>query len=164
MKTVTLTELANMLHEELFGRVIPCWLTRGVDRDHSGLFTCLNKAGEIFSTDKYLSSQARAQWVYQVVLHSCGAVHAVIERLIAAGVNCLHPIQALAKDMDAATLARDFKGRIAFMGGIDTQQPLTLGTPEQIRADVRRVRSLLGPNLIVSPSHEAILPTLELVQ
>lgn len=95
---------------------------------------------------------------YQVLLHSCGAIHQVIERLINAGVNCLHPIQALAAQMDADTLARDFKGRIAFMGGIDTQELLTNGTPEQVKTDVRRVKKLLGPNLIVSPSHEAILP------
>ena len=60
--------------------------------------------------------------------------------------------------MDAATLARDFKGRIAFMGGIDMQELLTHGTPEQVTAEVHRVKNLLGPNLIVSPSHEAILP------
>ena len=95
---------------------------------------------------------------YQVVLHSCGSIYPVIERLIAAGVQCLHPLQALAANMDAETLARDFKGRIAFMGGIDAQDLLTNGTPEQIRADVRRVKRILGPNLIVSPSHEAILP------
>jgi len=95
---------------------------------------------------------------YQVFLHSCGAVHQVVERLIGAGVDCRHPIPALAKGMDADSLARDFKGRIAFMGGIDVQQLLTRGTPEEIQADVRRVRGILGPNLIVSPSHEAILP------
>lgn len=61
-------------------------------------------------------------------------------------------------NMDADTLARDYKGRIAFMGGIDVQQLLIYSTPEQIRADVRRVRRILGPNLIISPSHEAILP------
>jgi uroporphyrinogen decarboxylase len=82
----------------------------------------------------------------------------VIERLIVGGVNCLHPLQALAKDMDAETLAAHFKGRIAFMGGIDVQQLLTHGTPEAVRAEVRRVKRVLGPNLIVSPSHEAILP------
>ena len=32
------------------------------------------------------------------------------------------------------------------------------GTPEEIKADVHRVKNLLGPNLIVSPSHEALLP------
>ena len=93
----------------------------------------------------------------QVVLHSCGAIHPVIERLIESGVNCLHPIQALAANMDAETLSKDFKGRITFMGGIDTQELLPNATPEAVAAEVRRVKALLGPNLIVSPSHEAIL-------
>lgn len=95
---------------------------------------------------------------YQVLLHSCGAIHRVIEKLIAAGVDCLHPLQAKARNMDAETLARDFKGRIAFMGGIDTQHLLVHATPEEIKQDVRRVKNLLGPRLIVSPSHEALLP------
>jgi len=95
---------------------------------------------------------------YQVILHSCGAIHKVIDRLIASGVDCLHPLQALARNMDADTLARDFKGRIAFLGGIDTQQLLVHGSPEDVKADVRRVKRLLGPCLIVSPSHEALLP------
>jgi len=95
---------------------------------------------------------------YQAILHSCGAIHKVIDRLITAGVDCLHPLQALAANMDAGTLARDFKGRIAFMGGIDTQHLLVHGTPDEVRAEVLRVQALLGPRLIVSPSHEALLP------
>ncbi len=106
---------------------------------------------------KKFTDQAHAHG-YQAILHSCGAIHRVIGRLIDAGVDCLHPLQALARDMDAATLARDFKGRISFLGGIDTQDLLVHGTPDQIRADVRRVKDLLGPHLIVSPSHEALLP------
>jgi uroporphyrinogen decarboxylase len=98
------------------------------------------------------------RWGYQVILHSCGSVYKVIERLIAAGVECLHPLQARAANMDAETLARDFKGRIAFLGGIDTQELLVHGTPAVVKADVRRVKELLGPCLIVSPSHEALLP------
>lgn len=95
---------------------------------------------------------------YQVMHHSCGAIHKIIPSFIAAGIDALHPLQAKAQNMDAETLARDFKGKIAFVGGIDTQDLLVNGTPEQIRADVRRVKELLGPNLIVSPSHEALLP------
>jgi len=94
----------------------------------------------------------------RVILHSCGAIHKVIDRLIDAGVDCLHPLQAKAANMDAETLARDFGGRIAFMGGIDTQDLLVNGTPGDVRAEVRRVKELLGPAYIVSPSHEAILP------
>jgi len=95
---------------------------------------------------------------YQALLHSCGAIHRVIDRLIAAGVDCLHPLQALAANMSAEILARDYKGRIAFMGGVDTQHLLVHGTPDDVKADVHRIMRLLGPRLIVSPSHEAVLP------
>lgn len=98
------------------------------------------------------------RWGKQVILHSCGAIHKVVDKLIGAGVDCLHPLQALAHDMDAATLARDFGGRITFLGGIDVQQLLVHGGPAEVAAEVRRVKELLGPHLIVSPSHEALLP------
>ena len=67
-------------------------------------------------------------------------------------------IGPVGSDMDADTLARDFKGRIAFMGGIDSQHLLVHGSAADVRADVRRVQDLLGPRLIISPSHEALLP------
>jgi uroporphyrinogen decarboxylase len=95
---------------------------------------------------------------YQVLLHSCGSIHAVIGRLIAAGVDCLHPLQAGAAHMEARTLARDFHGQVAFLGGVDTQELLIHGTPAEVKAEVQRLEALLGPNLIVSPSHEALLP------
>ncbi|MCP4337648.1 MAG: hypothetical protein GY799_01885, partial [Desulfobulbaceae bacterium] len=63
-----------------------------------------------------------------------------------------------ATNMEAETLAREFKGRISFMGGIDTQDLLVNGSPDEIEADVRRVKAALDPRLIVSPSHEAVLP------
>ncbi|MEN6357520.1 MAG: uroporphyrinogen decarboxylase family protein [Armatimonadota bacterium] len=95
---------------------------------------------------------------YKVMHHSCGAVHKIIPKYIEMGVDALHPLQARASNMDAETLARDFKGKIAFVGGIDTQHLLVHGSPEDVKAEVRRVKALLGPNLVISPSHEALLP------
>jgi uroporphyrinogen decarboxylase len=95
---------------------------------------------------------------HKVIMHSCGAVRKIIPDLIDIGIDVLHPLQANAANMDAATLARDFKGKIAFMGGIDTQNLLVNATPAQVKDEVRRVRGLLGPNLVVSPSHESLLP------
>jgi uroporphyrinogen decarboxylase len=95
---------------------------------------------------------------YQVILHSCGSIHRVIGRLIDAGVECLHPLQAKARNMEAETLASDFGGKIAFMGGIDTQRVLNRGMPNEVREEVKRIKDILGPYLIVSPSHEAVLP------
>ncbi len=106
---------------------------------------------------KEFASLARSRG-YIVMHHSCGAIHKIIGRLISVGVDVLHPLQAKAKGMDAETLARDFKGKIAFLGGIDTQELLVNGTPEQVREEVRRIKRFLGPNLVVSPSHEALLP------
>ncbi|MCL2478146.1 MAG: uroporphyrinogen decarboxylase family protein [Treponema sp.] len=95
---------------------------------------------------------------YNVVLHSCGAIDRVIPRLIDAGVEVLHPIQAMARNMGAETLAKKYNNRIVFLGGVDTQRLLPFGTPDQVRAEVRRLKDLFGPNYIVSPSHESILP------
>ena len=98
----------------------------------------------------------------KAMLHSCGAIGRVIPTLIDAGMDGLHPLQAKAVGMDAATLAREYKGKIVFMGGIDTQHLLIHATPQEIKDEVRRVKDLLGPHLIVSPSHEAILPNVPL--
>jgi uroporphyrinogen decarboxylase len=92
-----------------------------------------------------------------VMLHSCGSIYRVIPDLIDAGVQVLHPIQAAASGMDAKSLSQ-YKGDLAFVGGIDAQTFFVNATPQQIKDEVRRVRSVLGPNLIVSPSHEEILP------
>ncbi|HUW31936.1 MAG TPA: uroporphyrinogen decarboxylase family protein [Planctomycetota bacterium] len=126
------TQLDLMISPEMFDRFVMPWFRKFTDQGHSH--------------------------GYQVVLHSCGAIHKVIGRLVDAGVDALHPLQARAADMDAASLARDFKGKIAFLGGIDTQHLLVHGIPADIKADVRRVKDLLGPCLVVSPSHEALLP------
>ena len=94
----------------------------------------------------------------KVLLHSCGSIDRVIPRLIDAGVDALHPIQALAHNMDAESLARKYGEKLVFVGGVDTQSLLPFGTPGQIRDEVKRLRDLFGPNYIVSPSHESILP------
>jgi len=92
-----------------------------------------------------------------VMLHSCGSIYRIIPDLIDAGVDALHPIQAKAAGMDAKSLAQ-YKDHLAFLGGIDAQSFFVNASPAQIKAEVRRVRSELGPNIVVSPSHEMILP------
>jgi uroporphyrinogen decarboxylase len=94
----------------------------------------------------------------QVILHSCGSVYKVIPDLIELGVEALHPLQAKAANMEAERLGAEFGGAVAFVGGIDTQDLLVNCGPDEVRADVKRVMKALGPNLIVSPSHEALLP------
>jgi uroporphyrinogen decarboxylase len=70
----------------------------------------------------------------------------------------LHPLQALAKNMEAKNLETQYGKDLIFMGGVDTQQLLPFGKKEQIREEVLRLRDIFKDHFIVSPSHEALLP------
>ena len=94
----------------------------------------------------------------KVVLHSCGAIYRVIPQLIEAGVDILHPIQAKARNMNAGYLAKNYRDKIIFMGGLDTQDILPFGTSREVKDEVRRLKEIFGPNYILSPSHETLLP------
>jgi uroporphyrinogen decarboxylase len=106
---------------------------------------------------KQIADRAKAYGVH-TLLHSCGAVAKVIPDMIDAGIDGLHPIQALAVGMDAESLAEKFRDKIVFIGGVDTQVLLREGTAGQIKDDVKRLKKLFGHNFIVSPSHEAVMP------
>lgn len=92
-----------------------------------------------------------------IMLHSCGSIYRIIPDLIDAGVDILHPLQAQAAFMSADDL-KQYKNDLAFVGGIDAQTFFVNATPQQIKDEVHRVRDILGPGIVISPSHEAILP------
>ena len=104
-----------------------------------------------------LVEQAHAYGL-KVIYHSCGSIVDVIPDLIEAGVDVIHPIQALAAGMEPQNLKDKFGGKVSFCGGVDTQDLLVNGTPDQVRAKVEELRSIFPTGLIISPSHEAILP------
>jgi uroporphyrinogen decarboxylase len=108
---------------------------------------------------KQLVDQAKAASL-QVILHSCGAISRAIPSLIALGIDGLHPLQAAAAGMDADSLGEQYRGQVAFLGGIDTQHLLVHGSLDDVRQEVRRVVTALGPSLVISPSHEALLPNI----
>lgn len=106
---------------------------------------------------KKLIEQAK-EYGLTVIHHACGAIHEIIPDLIALGVDVIHPIQALAKDMAPERLRKDFGEEISFCGGVDAQNLLVRGAPEQVESKVKELKALFPTGLIISPSHEAILP------
>ena len=42
------------------------------------------------------------------------------------------------------------------------EKELVNAAPYQVKYEIRRVKDILGPNYIVSPSHEAVLPNVPL--
>ena len=59
---------------------------------------------------------------------------------------------------DARRYETWLKVELAACEAMENAGTVPAGTAAEVRADVHRVYSLLGPHLIVSPSHEAILP------
>jgi len=80
----------------------------------------------------------------RVILHSDGAIFDIIPDLIDAGVQILNPIQTNAVGMDPERLKREFGRDLSFWGGIDTQDVLPHGTPEDVAAEVRNRVGDLG--------------------
>lgn len=106
---------------------------------------------------KRLVEQAHSYGV-KVIYHSCGSILDVIPDLIGAGVDIIHPIQALAAGMEPEELKEKFGGQVAFCGGVDTQDLLVNGSPDDVKNKVRQLREIFPTGLIISPSHEAVMP------
>ena len=77
-----------------------------------------------------------------VWVHSCGKIDVLIPRLAEMGVDVLNPLQP--ECMDVAAIKRDYGHKLAFWGGINTQQILPFGTPDEVRVEARRTRDLLS--------------------
>ncbi len=68
-------------------------------------------------------------------MHSCGNVMQFIPEWIECGLDVLHPIQKYT--MDEREVARKFGGKITFFAGMDVQQTIPWGTPDDVRREVR---------------------------
>ena len=91
----------------------------------------------------------------KIMLHSCGSIRKYIPALIQGGIQLLDPVQPRAAHMDAGELKQAFGDRLAFHGGVDIQQVLPTGTPEEVEAEVRRCLRAFAPGggYILAPSH-----------
>jgi uroporphyrinogen decarboxylase len=104
-----------------------------------------------------LIAQAKSYGL-KVIHHSCGAIYDIIPDLIEAGADVIHPIQALAVGMEPQRLKESFGDRVSFCGGVDAQNLLVNGTPQEIKSKIAELRKIFPTGLVISPSHEAILP------
>ncbi|MBD3309437.1 hypothetical protein GF339_23790 [candidate division KSB3 bacterium] len=85
-----------------------------------------------------LYQRIKAKSDCKLLLHSCGAIRSIIPDLIEIGVDALNPVQITAAGMEPASLKQEFGDKIAFWGGgIDTQEVLPRGTPQEVREHVK---------------------------
>jgi uroporphyrinogen decarboxylase len=88
-----------------------------------------------------------------IFYHSCGYILPFLEELADAGIEILNPIQP--ECMDFEEVYARIGDRMSFWGTIGTQQLLPFGTPEQVRAEVRKNLELCGikGGMVMGPTH-----------
>jgi len=63
----TFSDLATLYRQSLLDDVIPFWERHSSDHEHGGYFTCLNRDGTVFDTDKFIWLQARQVWTFSML-------------------------------------------------------------------------------------------------
>ncbi len=88
-----------------------------------------------------------------VMIHSCGDVDELFGDLIDAGVNCFNPFQP--EVMDVHSLLPQYRGRLAFHGGLSTQRTLPFGSVDDVRHETQRLLDLgREGSYIFAPAHD----------
>ena len=88
-----------------------------------------------------------------VSLHCCGNVEPIMEQIYACGTDVFDPFQPEA--MNIWHLREQFRGRMAFWGGLSVQHTFPHGTPDDVRREVKALLEKMAPGggYILSPSH-----------
>jgi uroporphyrinogen decarboxylase len=124
----------------------------------------------IYPEVKRMYANTRELGKYQLI-HSCGDIAEIIPELIDAGVDCINPFQPEVLDVD--DLIPRYRGKVAFHGGLSTQQTLPYGTVEEVQMETKHLLELgKDGGYIFCPSHategdtpmENILAFLDLIK
>ena len=79
-----LLETRKWIQEEL-DRCVNFWLKNGMDHEHGGVYTCLDRKGNIYSTDKSVWMQGRCGWMFAYLCEVYGSR----EEWLTASKSCL---------------------------------------------------------------------------
>ncbi len=64
---VDFKKLAQQYKSELLDKVLPFWLENSQDKEFGGYFTCLDREGKVFDTDKFIWLQGREVWMFSML-------------------------------------------------------------------------------------------------
>lgn len=57
-------KLSEQYKTELLDNVLPFWLENSLDREYGGYYSCLDRQGQVFDTDKFIWLQAREVYMF----------------------------------------------------------------------------------------------------
>jgi N-acylglucosamine 2-epimerase len=68
--TSQLIEYAQLYKNELLQNILPFWLKNSKDEKNGGYFTCLNREGKVYDTDKFMWLQGREVWCFSYMYNN----------------------------------------------------------------------------------------------
>lgn len=69
----TLNVYAELYRDELTNNILPFWLQHSKDNQHGGFFTCLDRTGKVYDTDKFMWLQGRQVWCFSYMYEHVAA-------------------------------------------------------------------------------------------
>jgi hypothetical protein len=107
-----------------------------------------------FPALQYVCQAAHDHGLY-LICHSCGNLRMILPLMVEAGIDVYQGIQAIE---DIASLKRDFGKELCLWGGVSNHD-LVVGTPEEIRSQVRHAVEACAPGggFILGSSHSMIV-------
>lgn len=99
----------------------------------------------------YEAVHAHGKFVFH---HSCGSVAEIMPDLIEIGMDVLESVQPEAAGMNPYELKKKWGDKIVFWGCLGSQSIIPFGTPEEIRSEVKRLRTEMsrGGGYILAPA------------
>ncbi|GAB4019961.1 n-acyl-d-glucosamine 2-epimerase [Spirosoma koreense] len=67
MTSTTFSQYAAQYRDNLLNDVLPFWQRFSPDRQYGGFFTCLDREGNVYDTDKFIWLQARQVWTFSML-------------------------------------------------------------------------------------------------
>jgi N-acylglucosamine 2-epimerase len=65
-----ISQVAARYRDELVNNILPFWLKHSPDKKNGGYFTCLNRDGSIYDTDKFMWLQGRGVWCFSYMYNN----------------------------------------------------------------------------------------------
>lgn len=92
----------------------------------------------------------------KVFHHDDGDCRRLLPVIADMGIDVLNPIQWRCGNWDLSELKQEYGRRLCFHSAVDNQETLPLGTPDDVRKEVRMLKRILasdGTGFIIGPCH-----------
>lgn len=70
MTNVDFKQISSRYKRELLENCLPFWLEHSQDKEYGGYFSCLNRDGSVYDTDKFIWLQGREVWMFAVLYNN----------------------------------------------------------------------------------------------